>query len=270
MARTYRLALPARYDGATAAPLIFNLHGSGSNKEQQALYSDLENQGTARGYVVVTADGTGARRGWNMFRTPDGADDYRFVEDLFGRLDSSLCLDPDRVYSTGISNGSAFSGFLACVSPFRLAAIAMVAATVPGGNCPPGVRVSAMAFHGTADPVVPYGGGAVAAEAAKGNAAPSAESTMSFWADLDGCDATPVEDRPWPHVKRLTFGNCRDGTEVVFYGIEGGGHTWPGSPVDLSALGINALGPGSNEANATALMLDFFDRHRRAGRPIAS
>ena len=48
----------------------------------------------------------------------------------------SLCIDPDRVYSTGISNGAMLSTLLACRLPGKLAAIAPVAGVNVTRVCP--------------------------------------------------------------------------------------------------------------------------------------
>src|SRR5262249_1939946 len=52
--REYRLSIPTSYGGSTRAPLLFDFHGLGSNMDQQAVYSGLEEGGGARGYVVIT------------------------------------------------------------------------------------------------------------------------------------------------------------------------------------------------------------------------
>src|SRR5438132_1016783 len=57
--RDYLLSIPPSYDASKRAPLILNFHGLGSNKEQQALYTAMDQKAGARGYVVVTPDGTG-------------------------------------------------------------------------------------------------------------------------------------------------------------------------------------------------------------------
>jgi polyhydroxybutyrate depolymerase len=44
----------------------------------------------------------------------------------------------------------------------------------------------------------------------------------------------------------------------VLYTVVGGGHTWPGSPVVLSAA---AFGPTTRSVSATRLMLGFFGEH---------
>ncbi|WP_257210738.1 hypothetical protein [Actinomyces ruminis] len=43
---------------------------------------------------------------------------------------------------------------------------------------------------------------------------------------------------------------------MELYTVEAGGHTWPGTSVDLSALGTT-----TQEINASQLMWDFFAAH---------
>jgi polyhydroxybutyrate depolymerase len=45
--------------------------------------------------------------------------------------------------------------------------------------------------------------------------------------------------------------------EVLYYKIEGGGHTWPG------AADVALLGPTTHEIDATAILWDFFKSHPR-------
>lgn len=259
--RVYQIALPPSYDGTTPTPLILNWHGSGSGMTQQVFYSQLPAKGPAQGFIVVTPDGTGTPRGWNMFRRSGEADDFAFADDLVDDLSDRLCLDTDRLYSTGISNGSAFTDILACTPPYRFAAIALVATTV-GPACPPAVKVSVIAFHGTADPVVPYGGGSVNAVASGGVKAPGAEDAIARWAAHDGCATTPQVTTVGSDVQEQSFPGCDPGLAVTFYRIEGGGHTWPGS-LDLGRVGLT-LGATTQQINAADTMLAFFRDHPKA------
>ena len=40
--RSYRLYVPKNYKSDIPTPLIINFHGTGSNAEQQAVYSDMD------------------------------------------------------------------------------------------------------------------------------------------------------------------------------------------------------------------------------------
>lgn len=241
--REYLLALPEDYDGTTAAPLVLNFHGFSNNMEGQEAMTGMGEQGASRGYVVVTPDALGQPQEWNAFADEARPDDFAFVDALVDDLAGRLCLDTDRVYAAGHSNGSAFTGFLVCQESSRLAAVAMVAAFVPR-TCPvedPAPEV--MAVHGSADPLVPYEGGTVAGSSI---GIPPARDTLARFGEEYGCEAPVAEDEPVPGaVERRRFTGCAHGDEVALYTVVGGGHEWPEGP----------------DFSATAAILDFFDRH---------
>jgi polyhydroxybutyrate depolymerase len=251
--RAYLLALPDDYDGTTAHPLVFSFHGFAGSKEGHAASTAMAEKGAARGYVVLTPDALGEPRDWNYFGNPARADDFGFVHALVADLSERLCIDADRVYAAGHSAGSAFAGFLQCRSPYRFAAVAMVAAFIPT-TCPVGrANPSVIAFHGTADPLVPYGGGSVGGGA---TGIPPALQTLQQYADAYGCDRPATEDEPAVGVETDTLRGCAGGSEVVLYTIVGGTHDWPGNPVRPAAGGGQAY-------PATDAILDFFDAHPR-------
>jgi polyhydroxybutyrate depolymerase len=253
--RAYLLALPDDYDGTTAHPLVFSFHGFSSSKEGLNAYAAMAEQGTARGYIVVTPDALGDPRDWNYFGDPARADDFGFVDALVVDLSERLCIDADRVYAAGHSAGSAFTGFLQCKPPYRFAAVAMVAAFIPT-TCPVEQAVpSVIAFHGTADPVVPYDGGSVGGGPV---GIPSVLDTLALYADAYGCESPATEDEPAAGVETDTLTGCAGGSEVVLYTIVGGTHDWPGNAMQPEATGGQAY-PASDA------ILDFFDAHARAG-----
>ena len=126
--RTYLLSLPSPLP-TKPAPVIVNLHGAGSDKEQQAVYSQLAVKGPARGFVVVTPDATGQPQQWNIIGQTK-SDDVKFIDDLIVDLATRACIDPARLYATGISSGAAMSSVLACRQGERFRAIAPVAGVV--------------------------------------------------------------------------------------------------------------------------------------------
>jgi polyhydroxybutyrate depolymerase len=255
--RAYLLALPPGYDGRTPAPLIFNFHGFLGRKEKTETDTQMGAKGSARGFIVVTPDSLGVQ--WNAFSAPGEADDYGFVHALLGDLGRRLCVDTDRVYAAGHSNGSAFAAFLVCKAPYEFAALAMVSATTPT-TCPPGVTPATIAVAGTADPQVPYAGGTVRGSTIP---IPAAQSVIAGYAKKYGCDATPVRTAREPGVDELRYGHCPTGTEVVLDTVVGGTHWWP-------AGSDAAHDPTDSVAGktfpATDRILDFLSAHRRAWR----
>jgi polyhydroxybutyrate depolymerase len=251
--RAYLLALPDDYDGTTAYPLVFSFHGFEGSKERHDANTAMAGKGTARGYVVVTPDALGEPRDWNYFGNPARADDFGFVDALVADLSERLCIDADRIYAAGHSAGSAFAGFLQCRAPYRFAAVAMVAAFIPT-TCPADrASPSVVAFHGTADPLVPYDGGSVGGGA---TGIPPVLQTLQQYATAYGCDRPATTDEPAVGVETDAFGGCAGGSEVVLYTIVGGTHDWPGNPVRPAAGGGQAY-------PATDAILDFFDAHPR-------
>ena len=258
--RTYSLAVPEGYDGTTPTPLLLSFHGHGSNKEIHEGNTALARTAASRGYLAVTPDALGDSPAWNMFADPTGADDFGFVVELVDELASQLCVDPDRIYAAGHSNGSAFAAFAACRSPFPFAAVALVAATAPSG-CSVKVAPSVLAIAGTADPQVPYQGGSVAGSATR---IPAAREVVAAYAGQYGCRPESEVTEPMPGVEQLRYHDCIGGAEVILDTIEAGMHAWPGSP------GAR-LTPGNSEPaiafSADQAILDFFDRHRRTWEP---
>jgi polyhydroxybutyrate depolymerase len=252
MQRTYILHVPPAYDGAHAMPLVVNLHGFGSNARQQAIYSGLPTKGDAAGFITVSPDGSGNPQMWTYpaLAGATGVDDVGFIRDLLDKLERDLCIDEHRVFSAGISNGAAYSQVLACNLPGRFAAVAAVAALVYQPRCTD-EPIAIIAFHGTADPCVPFEGGQV--QCGQKLPIPSVKDAEANWAKHDSCDATPVTKQVSEHVSSVSYGGCKDGTSVVLYAIDGGGHTWPGAIVDVARLGAT-----THEISATDLIWQFF------------
>ncbi len=248
--RTYRLAVPTGYHPHRPTPLILDFHGSGSDAVQQSAYSQLPSRGAAAGFLVATPDAVAGN--WDLARPGTDSPDQRFVTALLADLGSRYCVARDHLYAAGISLGSQFAALMACTPADHLAAVGLVAAEYLIRPCPRPVPV--LAFHGTADPIVPYADGAVG-KSVPGVPVVGVQQNLAAWAALDRCAAAPRVDRPAPGVLRQRWIRCAPGTSVTLYTVEGGGHTWPGSPVVLSAA---AFGPTTGAVSATTVMLRFF------------
>jgi polyhydroxybutyrate depolymerase len=122
--------------------------------------------------------------------------------------------------------------------------------------------VPVITFHGTADPILPFGGGTGTANLSQllddTEATPAPIPTVvQDWAARDGCDTRSVATDVADQVV-LRHYRCPAGTDVQFYVIAGGGHTWPGS---LASAAEGATdGPTTFQIDATSLMWSFFLR----------
>jgi len=158
--RTYRVWVPA--DHSDLSPLIFVFHGGGGNSLQIRKQALMELVATEA--LVVYPDGTGAIPTWNGgiccgFAQTNNVDDIGFVRQMISEIKSNACVDPDRVYSTGMSNGGILSHRIACELPDQFAAIAGVAAQLQIASCNPSQKVGVLIIHGLDDSNVPMEGG---------------------------------------------------------------------------------------------------------------
>ena len=255
--RTYQLYVPAAYKGTKRVPLVFNFHGFGSNAVQQMLYGDFKPQADKFNFLIVAPDGQDAKIGrhFSFGNEPGLQSDVLMVSALLGHVRATLCVDAARVYSTGMSDGGAMTSVLACTSPDKFAAFAAVAVIVYCGQ-PTTRKVPIAAFSGTADPVVPFNGGAV--HCCGGTVLAAAPTSMAKWAAHDKCNAAFTDTRLGSEVRRRTWKGCASGTAPVFYIIDGGGHTWPGS------ISIPRLGLTTPQIKASAVIWKFFAAHKLA------
>ena len=250
MVREYRLYVPAIYTATTGrVPLLFNLHGYGSNNVQQELYGDFRAIADTANFLVVHPNGlidAAGNRNWNTFAPRGtGADDVAFLSALLDTLASRYRLDPDRIYSTGMSNGGFMSYELACQLSGRIAAIASVTGSMTASRlstCTPGRPVPVLEIHGTADGTVPYTGGTALQFVA-------IPTLLASWVQRNGCNPTPTvtmvpdtNPNDGSTAERSVWSGGRNGSVVEHYRIIGGGHTWPDAPVNVGVTNrdINA------------------------------
>jgi polyhydroxybutyrate depolymerase len=270
--RTYLLHVPASYDGTQPVALVLAFHGAlgtGLGMSRLTAFSELSDR---KGFVVAYPDGL--NRQWNDGRPtrPLGlrnADDVKFVSTLVEHLSQTLHIDPKRVYAAGISNGAMLSHRLGCELSDKIAAIGPVAGTIPqnlAGDCAAKAPVSVIMFHGTGDPLVPFNGGAILSDPL--SQVLSVSDTELLWAKVNGCPfwpqiATEAGSNPADpsYIQRRVYGPCPNGSEVVSYRIEGGGHTWPGG---IQYLPERIIGTTTREINATEIIWDFFEQHPRS------
>ena len=251
--RSYRLYVPASYDASRPVPLVLNFHGFGSTAVQQEAYSGIIPIAEANGFVLVTPDGTNNPRRWHIYGPldPSYVDDAAFAEQLIDAVSASICIDPARIYAMGISNGGGMSALLSCQGG-RIAAIATVAgAPFNASRCASDGPTPVIAFHGTADAVVPFEGGTFALPFR------SVRESIRSWAEHNGCDPELHSERIAPDVVLERYTDCDEGADVLLYVIEGGGHTWPGSDFRLAGF----LGETTQSIEAAELIWSFFEAH---------
>ena len=116
--------------------------------------------------------------------------DVRFISDLIDKLQQDYVIDPTRIYVNGLSNGGGMTYLLACELSERIAAVGSVSGAYlyPLEDCQPERPVPLIAFHGTADPIVPFIGGP---SRSFDIPFPVIPDWMAAYAAKNGCNPTP-------------------------------------------------------------------------------
>lgn len=259
--RTYRIYIPAMYNGSTARPLVFNLHGYTSNALAQQQYTYFEPIADTANFLMVYPQGTKDASNqpyWNAGISPFGIDDVDFISCLIDSLALQYNINLNRVYSCGLSNGGFMSQTLACRLSDRITAIAGVASsmytTQYGSNCIPTRPVPVMQVSGTADGTVPYNGSSVFMHV---------DTVVKYWVKKNNCNTTPVfSNIPNTNTfdgctaERYVYSNGNSGSTVELYKIIGGGHSWPGSPF--------IIGVTNQDYSASKEIWRFFNQYNLA------
>jgi polyhydroxybutyrate depolymerase len=259
--REYLIHIPDGLEGKLV-PLVLVFHGGGGNAASMPRFTGFDRLADEQGFIVAYPDSV--NKHWDDSRGLSPGDDVGFVNVLIAHLEQTLKIDSKRIYATGISNGGFFSQRLACDLTDKLAAVASVAATMPDTLpplCKPARPISVLFMHGTKDPIVRIDGGPILRN--RGSNVSLAEAS-SFWRKWDATDSKPhTENLPdrvhdGTHVHFDRYGGGKDGTEVVIYTIEGGGHAWPGGAQYMPAF---LVGKASKNLDATQAIWEFFKRH---------
>jgi polyhydroxybutyrate depolymerase len=239
--RSLRIHVPDGYGGAVPVPLVLNFHGSSRSGLHQETYSGFVPLSDREGFVLVSPEAAGFGE-WDIIGlwADIGVDDLGFTAALLDYLAASLCIDPARVYATGMSNGAQMASQAACYFPGRFAAIAPVAGVAYQG-CE-GASVPVIAFHGTEDYNVPF---------------EETPPAMQAWAEHNGCSPDLATEEVSEHVTRQSYSGC-GGADVVLYVVHGGGHTWPGADEATGGVGFT-----THEIDASELIWQFFASHPR-------
>lgn len=231
--REYFIHVPTGYSKAQPVPLVLVFHGTGAKGSDMEQVTGLSQIADRENFLVVYPQGlkdTNGQTFWaSIGTTQQGIDEIRFVNDLLDILELHFCIDVQRIYATGFSNGGGMSWYLACNLSERIAAFAPVSGNFydldTGCNVNRGVSI--LDVHGTGDTVVPYMGGP--APEKPDVPLPSIPQWLNAWAARDECAPGPTIFIQSGNVTGQEWSRCRDGSSIVHYRIEGGGHQWPAS-----------------------------------------
>jgi polyhydroxybutyrate depolymerase len=272
--RTFEYYIPSSYTGSEEVSLLFSFHGLGSTGDEQRDLTRFDELAEQEGFIAVFPDATvldpndypeaelppltGAEIQWNLggdsLQYYAGIDDVGFVSDMVAWFGDNYNIDDSRIYSTGMSDGALFSYLLTFNLTGTFAAIAPVCGPMPWGfDTPVTNPITVILMQGTADPILSYDGyGGMG-----GNVTYSVDETITYWCGVDSINMTnpgpqvttwgPTAKDP-TSVTRYVYSGGTDGTQVVLFKVDGGGHCWPGGPQYLPA---SIIGPSTTHIDGS-------------------
>lgn len=308
--RRYLLHIPENYDSNTPRGLVWSYAGRGESAENHERVTQFSEPGRNLNDIAVyprayeieysqeygdleTSEGRQKERlvsGYNKGKIekrqeggetamqkavwqgdPDArSNDVLYTLELLDHILDTFCIDEDRIFAAGMSNGGGFvANILACdtVASNRFAAFAAASgayyqkdaevdcdsATVPITCNNNGTRVPLVFIAGGSDDIIRYQGGS-----RRGSCLPSNPHFVTSWAQRDGLETTNVSTRI-SHIdgaRHYSFGQGPTAGIVQSYYIPKLGHMW------------------AQEANShfdgTKVFIKFFDRWNLAARRMAT
>jgi len=247
--RTFITRLPADYSTANEYPLVLNLHGRTSSAAEQQILTQFDGVADSEGFVVVYPDGIDNT--W----TTIGNSDSDFLSNLVDTIRANYSIN-NCLFVTGFSRGGFMTYKFANTTSHNVTAIAVGSGNMSNAlqnSSASAPQIPIMHFHGTDDNLVSYDGTFLIS---------SVENTIQWWVDHNNCNTTPV-------FSNITNSNLTDGStvekyyydggasesEVTFFKVINGGHTWSG------AIPIPVFGSTNQDINQSEIIGEFFSEH---------
>jgi len=277
--RTYDYYVPSGLS-SSRRPLVFLLHGGGSKPDDLTgesgfispylVWMDIADR---EKFILVYPEGSINPRGelgWNDCRADTtnnpSLNDVDFIDALIDKMSHSFTIDSNRIYASGTSNGGHMVIRLALELSNKIAAIASVAAAMPGVACnSPSRPISVLFMNGTSDPLLPFEGGEVAPNIGGRGTVLSADESVNIWVRFNQTDSTSaitnfpdIDTEDSSTVHKATYSNGIEGTQVALYEITGGGHVEPSIREQYSSILELSLGKQNHDIEMADEIWKFF------------
>jgi polyhydroxybutyrate depolymerase len=273
--RKFTVHTPTGFTNSTPVPVVFMLHGGGGTMTNAQGFTNLNSVSNTNGFLAVYPQGYGiipsGGFSWADGRGTSadiaGVDDLGFIDKLLDTLIASYSIDTNKIYICGFSNGGFMTQRFACQQNQRFAAMASLGSimdTTLFASCNPSRPIPMLFMLGTADPFVPYNGGPMIGS---GPVPPivGIDTLINFWKINNNCitSNTPInvpniDLTDSSTVTVFNYTNCSCNSDISFYRINGGGHTWPG--VEIPSYEIIA-GQTNEDIQASVELWNFFNAH---------
>lgn len=249
--RPTTLYVPSGYDPQTPLPFVMLLHGRGGSGQGEENYMLLRPLAEARPFLYCYPDATdslvsgfGTMWGCYFWEDADAAafgfpnvDDVGYLRSVIEEIARRFAMDRKRVYVIGGSNGGVMAYRMACECADLVAGIASRAGprALDFGFCQSSEPVNILHYHGTADTMVQYWGGAWTIPSTPFNSFPypSTMRNLQNWAAYNGCSDLVTDaalsldsttDVPGLDTVVTRYLTCPPGGAVELWTINGASH----------------------------------------------
>jgi poly(3-hydroxybutyrate) depolymerase len=231
--RQYFVVLPSGYDNSKPSPVVFAFHGKGGTAS-----SLLPNGSFGGGYalygvqpglpnaVFVVPQGldSGSEAGTDYGWPNSGGQDINFVKAMLTWLETNLCVDKARYFSTGMSYGGIMSETIACQIPDLFRAIGSQAGSLFSTRSCVALPIAAWITHGDADTVVQISGDITARDMIIQHNGCDTTNTGT----IDLVDTKRILDAATTDVTCTVYDQCTAGNyPVIWCPVPGEGHDIP-------------------------------------------
>ncbi|KAF3928626.1 hypothetical protein AA313_de0205604 [Arthrobotrys entomopaga] len=268
MTRSFYLNLPPDYDPNTPHATVIGFHGSGVNGLLFEADTRLSDPKFATNKIMVYPNGLNDV--WATGVDAAGATpldvDLTFIQDLLDNLRDNYCIDDQRIYATGISNGGGFVNRIACSPSLgaNFAAFAPSSGAYTGyeqnstGNstCDPfKLPTPILSIHGGNDTTVPYSGRNSSINSTDIIATPPIQYWLQGWIDRNNCTNMTETTNGTVHHFTWTCAGVQGAME--HYKVDDMGHYWASTTPTFSQIDAHAP---PTPIDGDTLIIAFFDK----------
>ena len=213
--RSYHVLEPDGWDGKTPLPVLLHFHGWARQGDLIVKHDRIAGATRKRGVLLVAPNGLG--KSWNFWNARTG--DVDFANAVLEDVAKRYPIDPDNIFVSGYSFGSAMAWRYACESGNQARALLAVAGTLNQSETCQQAPKEVRHVHGTSDTVMDFPFG------------PNDDTTypVALWRAKYQCGAGTEQDawRITEHDEftRTTWDNCADGS--VTLDVHSRGHFIP-------------------------------------------
>jgi predicted esterase len=151
--RTYKLYIPANYEGTKKVPLLLCFHGWYQNATTMESIIGFSKIADTAGFCVAYFNYVGPPPdySWNYNKLSDKPDEIKFVTTALDSIKSKCLIDTTRIYAIGFSDGSGMPYCLAVTFPGMLAGIASSSSAATFEGMPDKMLPEIIHFHAEDD-----------------------------------------------------------------------------------------------------------------------